>query len=261
MANGSGFLLKSLVPNLTKRVISFLNHVVDGNGNGYVADFVTFDGTNDYIERGADLSGNADGQLGILSAWLKSNGDGTTQWIYIDGVAGYIKLEKDSSNKIIIRLANSSNSTIMNLKSTTAYTTSSGLIHVLAAWDLANQIAYLYIDDVDDESIGDSIAVNDTIDYTRTNHYIGGSPVGNRFDGCISEFYFNMAEFLDISVEANRRKFINAAGDPVDLGSDGSTPTSTAPIVYQNGDFTNFETNQGTGGNFTVTGALTTCSP
>jgi hypothetical protein len=70
-----------------------------------------------------------------------------------------------------------------------------------------------------------------------------------------------MAEFLDISVEANRRKFINAAGDPVDLGSDGSTPTSTAPIVYQNGDFTNFETNQGTGGNFTVTGALTTCSP
>ena len=61
------------------------------------------------------------------------------------------------------------------------------------------------------------------------------------------------------SVVANRRKYITATVKPVDLGSDGSNPGSQ-PIVYlsvrSNDAATVFATNKGTGGNFSITGAL-----
>lgn len=71
-------------------------------------------------------------------------------------------------------------------------------------------------------------------------------------------------EKIDISVEANRRKFISAGGAPVDLGSDGTTPTGTRPIIYltaRNGVADTFLTNRGFGGNFTTaTGISTTAT-
>lgn len=71
----------------------------------------------------------------------------------------------------------------------------------------------------------------------------------------------------NITVKANRRKFISANGKPVFLGTDGSKPTGTPPIVFlsqQRNDTPNtFNINRGTGGDFTITGTLTesTTSP
>jgi len=59
-------------------------------------------------------------------------------------------------------------------------------------------------------------------------------------------------------------KFRNpATGKPVDLGPNGSTPTGSAPSLFFSGNATSFATNQGTGGAFTLTSALTnaTTSP
>jgi len=63
-----------------------------------------------------------------------------------------------------------------------------------------------------------------------------------------------------LSIEANRRKFIDAIGKPVFLGSDGSLPTGVAPAMFFSGDSTAFATNRGTGGPFTLTGSLTNAS-
>jgi len=52
------------------------------------------------------------------------------------------------------------------------------------------------------------------------------------------------------------QKFRSAGGKPVSLGSDGSTPTGTAPTVYLKNPFGTFQNNLGGGGNFTVTGTL-----
>jgi hypothetical protein len=76
-------------------------------------------------------------------------------------------------------------------------------------------------------------------------------------NACLAEVYINLAEYVDLSVEANRRKFISSAGKPVNLGASGSVPTGTAPIMYFKGPASAFPTNLGTGGNFTVTGTLT----
>ena len=42
---------------------------------------------------------------------------------------------------------------------------------------------------------------------------------------------------------------------PVDCGSDGTTPTGTAPAIYMRNDINAYGTNAGTGGNFDTNGA------
>jgi hypothetical protein len=68
---------------------------------------------------------------------------------------------------------------------------------------------------------------------------------------------------LDFTVTANRRKFIDSNGKPVDISSNCSDPTGSAPAFCFSGHASTFGTNQGTGGAFTLTGSLTnaTSSP
>jgi hypothetical protein len=49
-------------------------------------------------------------------------------------------------------------------------------------------------------------------------------------------------------------------GKPVNLGTNGQTPTGTIPAMFFSGDASGFPTNQGTGGAFTLTGSLTNAS-
>lgn len=70
---------------------------------------------------------------------------------------------------------------------------------------------------------------------------------------CIGDAWISdTAAFFDLSVEANRRKFIDAAGDPVSLGNNGELPTGTPPQVYLamlDGPLPiSFLTNRGSGG-------------
>lgn len=65
------------------------------------------------------------------------------------------------------------------------------------------------------------------------------------------------ADFVDLSITSNRRKFINVDLTPVDLGVDGSGPFGTAPEIYQTvrpgGVATDWLTNRGTaGGTYTI---------
>ena len=52
-------------------------------GQGYTARAVTFDGTNDYLTRGADFTSNADSKVGIFSCWLKFNAGSDNNTIYL----------------------------------------------------------------------------------------------------------------------------------------------------------------------------------
>jgi len=227
--------------------------------SAYVANAVDFDGINDVLVRSSDLTGNADGKQGTLSVWIRMDGgDGTQQKFYFS-TGKALEAARESTDTFRVEHENVGATNILVITTTGTFTAGATWRHVLASWDLSVPVAHLFINDVDEED-GASVETNDTIDYTHPDHNIGGSGGSAELDGCMSEMYFNMAEFIDISIQSNRRKFIDAAGKPVSLGADGSSPTGTAPIIYLNGDSTNFETNQGTGGDFTVTGALTACS-
>ena len=94
-------------------------------------------------------------------------------------------------------------------------------------------------------------------DYDEADIGIGGEPDGSTlFDGDLADLYFTN-EYLDISVEANRREFIDASGKPVDLGVTGTNPTGSQPLLFFSGDTSSWHTNKGSGGGMTEVGALT----
>lgn len=74
---------------------------------------------------------------------------------------------------------------------------------------------------------------------------------------CVGDVWFaNTASFFDLSVEANRRKFIDGSGNPVDLGATGQLPLSgtTPPMFLHCGvsdPVSAFTVNLGSGGPFT----------
>ena len=73
------------------------------------------------------------------------------------------------------------------------------------------------------------------------------------FPGALSDFYFTN-ERLKLTVEANRRRFIDASGNPVFLGVNGELPTGTSALIYMRGNLTDQGVNSGTGGDFVSQG-------
>ena len=236
-----------------------------------VVDSADFDGTNDKMERGSDLSGNADSKSGICSVWIRlDGGDGGAQRVITGSVSGgaptNVLLEREAGNTFAVTGRNSVASDILFLRTSGTYTAGATWLHILSSWNLAATVGHLYINDVSDVDSGATILTDDTIDYTQNNYCIGSVVGGLGFllNGCAAELYFAPGQYLDFSIVANRRKFISSSGKPVYLGADGSAPTGTAPIVYQqvaNGAaVATFATNLGTGGDFAITGTLVTGS-
>lgn len=226
--------------------------------NSFQVQGITFDGVNDYLTRGADLTGNSDGKQGTFSCWVKFDpaADGQDICIYANDNDTFV-IDKPLHNRIRVNVNNSSGATRMNLISDSTYTSADGWLHILASWDVNALTGKLYINGADDEA--SPSLTNDTLDYTRGNHWIGRTAYDiQKFDGDLAEFWLAQ-EYLDLSVAANRAKF-STGRRPANLGTDGSRPTGNSPIIYLSsrpGDLAaNFGTNKGTGGNFSITGTL-----
>lgn len=230
-------------------------------------DAVTLDGTNDYLTRGADLTGNADGQRGIF--YLRFTPDASaagSDTIYAnDAVSGTSPVQFNYtagvSERVTITLRSSSANLWTGNTGTGSFPKGSES-SVLVSWDLSIPNGVAYKGDTALSITGGTSPTLGTVDYTVGNHWVGFDDlgVGFEFHGTIFELYLNFSDYLDFSVEANRRKFIDASGNPVDLGVDGSVPTGRPPIIFlknYSGDSASaFATNRGSGGNFTITGSL-----
>lgn len=221
-----------------------------------------FDGTNDYMSRASGFTGAANGKTGILSFWYRvDGGDLTNRYIFLGGNGTQsVTVFHGADDTLNIFGYNSTPTVILKINTPLTFAVSGTWIHFLASWDLANSIAQIYINDVSSEST--TTLTNDTINYVTAASTIGAFAGGtNKVNGCFAEFYFAPNQFLDFSNVYNRRKFISGGIKPVFLGTDGSVPTGTAPIVYLHLDPAeapaDFATNRGTGGNFSITGALT----
>lgn len=106
---------------------------------------------------------------------------------------------------------------------------------------------------------------------TIVNQYIGFSTseiisLGSAYDGVhpflfsdgdIGLFYFT-TDYIDFSQEANRLKFVDGLGYPLDLKKQIDAGVIPKPLIYLPfDDPTNLGKNLGTGGNFTVNGTVT----
>jgi len=220
-------------------------------------------GANDYLTRGAAITGATDSKLGLLSFWIKMGAttDNNDYNIMSSGpdIGGHISFGISRSgglgNAIRILGRNTIGDIRVDLRSLSGTVAeASGWVHVLCSWDTSNSAnKYLYINNTASLSVGDFIT-DAIVDFSEPSqwYFPAGNGGGGPLKGSICEFYFTTpASFFDISNSANRAKFISG-GKPVNLGADGSTPTGTQPLIYFHNDYTSFGTQQGSGGNFSL---------
>lgn len=223
-----------------------------GDTGVYVPNTVEFEG--DYLNLTSDLAGVSDTKTMFGSFWFRSDNSkwqrilrGTGARVVIEVYPAYVRFSAyNSAGAYILRVEQGG---VINGQWN----------HILFAIDLEGGLTKeLYINDID---VGMDLFtyVDDFIDYTNGGWAFGGVGVDN-LDADIADFWFDSNTFLDISVEANRRKFIDANGNPVFLGTDGSLATGSAPDIFLSGDTATWHTNKGSGGGFTENGTLTTAS-
>jgi hypothetical protein len=224
----------------------------------YTAQGVRFDGSTNYLQKLSGLTGAADGKVGMCSFWFKMKGGDAGFHVFLegDGATQGLSIYRWNDDKIRIIGKNAAETEILLMTSTTSYVNGMDWKHVMASWDLATGRAQLYVNGADDRA-GSPTVTDDTIDYTQGSWDIGARNGGASLylNAEVADFYVNFATSLDLSSSTNRDKFY-LGGDPVDLGADGSTPTGTAPIIYQHGTVSGWETNDGSGGGFTLGGTL-----
>lgn len=226
-------------------------------GDGNYGPSVDFDGTNDYLSRSSDLTGNADGKTFTLSAWGYRTAF-STHFIYQASTDRFNLYGKSNGNFELAAL-NSSGSYVLEMiiggVSDAPLMPLNTWTHILISIDLTNTSnRYVYVNDVAYAgSLTYNVYTNDNIDFTRTAHSVGSNTSGGqKWKGRLSNVFLDYT-YRDLSVEANRRLFITADGQPA------TGLASLSPILYMplDGLTASVGTNSGTGGDFTVNGSPT----
>ncbi len=232
----------------------------------YTAVAADFDGSADSLARGADLSGAVDDRQGTLSFWFRlDGGNGSFTWA-MDTTNARVRLFKSSGDRFEFDLKNSGGSFIFFDVNGPLHFDGADWHHFIMSWDTLADVCLWYIDDVNEPVSNCDTPSPPEVDGTQADWFIGiSNTASSRFNACVSEFYYHQTLFLDLTTEGNRRLFNDGTGGhgggkPVNLGADGSTPLSSQPIVYLNKVAADFHENNGSGGNFVVTGALSACS-
>jgi len=119
----------------------------------------------------------------------------------------------------------------------------SGWINALVSFDVETNVRHVYFGN-ELQPLITSSSFNVDLTFTLSDIELGSV----NFEGCIHRVWMDIGNAMDFTVEANRRKFINADGTLVDLGDNGELPTGTSPIAYYKVDATTIQTNRGVGG-------------
>jgi hypothetical protein len=126
-----------------------------------------------------------------------------------------------------------------------------------AAATIADGVKYYRNGSPIDTSTFTSVVWNSGTDInfgTNPVSIFNNSGASSEWQGQVGMLYFDLPTILiDIADAAIRAKFT-----PSQIGSDGSGPSGTSPLIYMSGNaaYWNTPTNSGTGGTFTVTGTF-----
>jgi len=217
---------------------------------------VTFDGTNDTMLHGGSLTGLVNGISGTLAVRVAPADDGVWKSIVGSG-NGNFALAQSSSNSYQLELYNAATTQLVYFLSSSTHLISDGAKTLLLSWDLGvSPVCQFYIDGV---SQGFAIPLT-----AGTIDYVGGSPSwlafgapaspASIYDGDVTFLWFDDS-YIDLSVSANRDKFLQA-----NIGATGDGITGSDPLVYLTGDASEWNDvggiNLGTGGPFYMSGEV-----
>ena len=219
---------------------------------------VVFDGTNDYLSKSGTFTGAANAKEFTLSFWIKRSQTDAAFLIDSAGANVGLKLEILDNDHLRIRAFNAA--TLLDVETASNVFDNGSWHHVLMSVDLTNSSTRaIYIDDVADSATWTTYT-NTVIDWTGvTGLYIGATSAGaSKVAASIAEFYLHTGSYVDLSDSANRRKFITANGRPAMRDYNGGYQGAGQPKLWLSGATASWHINKGSGGGFTLTGALTT---
>ena len=236
------------------------------DGEGVNINMTHFDGANYYLTaNSAHNPGFSNGKSFLVNFWVRAHEDDKLGYFfgeYNGPHPNYNKkfnIYRDADNKINVVLGNTSNVTFAHVKSTRTLTVADGATMITVAINMAAASAtdriQIRIGTNAVETLIVTTSPTDTIVGlgTGTTGMILASdqPGTGRIIMDLGRFYL-AEQYLDISVAANFAKLITTSGYPVDIGTDGSAVTGTAPKLFLNSAGKDSYNNSGTGGTGTT---------
>lgn len=218
------------------------------------------------MTRGAGLTDAADASQGACAFWMNLQGGDGTNVRMLNSAGNKVIVQRQANNTVRVNLLDPASTPSLLVTTVTTYTVSSGWKHFAIYWDTnfsaGNKIGRIYVDGVNvGPGRNDAGGGAFSVDYTETNWGIGASVAGAlKCNAQLAEFmlWFG-ADAPDWATGTFLSKVI-AGGKAVDPGTDAALVTGAAPIIYHSvrsgGVATDFATNRGSGGNFSITGSL-----
>ena len=211
-----------------------------------------------YMTRSTALTGVGGSNKGILSLWVNPIVDtsGFFVWIGTNAATKFYMRSNGSGTFQILGFDINNSNIYLSIGSNTGVLQAGIWQNILASWNGSTGALGVYLNSVDVFSAGSVSAAS--IGYQGERQAIGSSvnSPANVVNSYVSEVYLNTAEYIDISIQANREKFLKG-NKPVYLGDSGELPTGNQPAIYQNNPAATFHINKGYGGNFTQAGTVT----
>jgi hypothetical protein len=230
----------------------------------YRAAATSFDGSDDILSRGAELTGAADSKLWTGSLWFYHDDSTTTEMMLYQSPTGVssanCRVYVDGSvSAAVVEGENAPGSGVLGLSIQTGNNTviSDRWHHLMWSVNRADTgQRHLYIDGVSSLNVNSYTDVAN--EFTNGDFYVGNrgdNPSFFAWSGQLAEIYYYPGIYLDLSVLANRRLFL----------TDHGRPTNPHAVIAQLGPpilglygtvWADWATNKGTGGGMTNTGPV-----
>lgn len=221
-------------------------------GTKTYAGAIDLDGTNDYLSRASDFTGNADGKTFTFSAWvyMPDSASGNQPVYVAQGANAFFRVYFSSTGTLYVTGRNAANALILSGATTSLPLSAGTFHHVLISIDLANTSnRYIYVNDTP-ATCSFSTYTNDAIAFIQSAHYVGLEPASTYAKSRLAHVFLDYT-YRDLSNSTNRRLFITADRKPA------QGQAALNPILYlPMDDPTTAHINQGTGGNFTLNGVV-----
>lgn len=231
------------------------NHLIGFGNATRLNDAVLFDGSTTALSKATDFTGVTDGKQWTFSLWFYRNSatggtifGGNDEPVFNIGATGSAEITLYEPGSV---------SNPLNITFPTSTFATGTWYNIIVSIDLTNASnRHVYVND-SAASVTYASYNNLTCEFSKPFDIGRNDGPSNYFDGAMFDFWMNFNQYLDLSVTANRRKFISASGSPVGLGPEGQNPNGTAPDVFLSGKVNNWHINKGTAGGFTENGTLT----
>jgi hypothetical protein len=221
--------------------------------NEFFGNNADFDGTTGYLERTTGV-GLSNGKTCSLSCFFSPDNSSAAIPILAIGASTRFRVERSSANTVQVLGYNAAGTLIFQARGGSSILSGSN-VFLQMSFDLGDTgKRSMYINGSPASSLTWDTYTNDNIEFSAQRVRVGRDT--NYMNGKIAELYFSTS-YIDFSQEANRLKFRDAFGNPVNLTQQIEDAAIPNPAVYMRFPPTSFGTNSGTGGDFTVNGTIT----